>query len=112
MVQDSSEIILVLVACASAEEASTLGQAAVEARWAACASVAGPVQSQYWWQGKIETASETQLTLKTSRSLFAGLAEEIRHRHSYENPEILAIPVVEAAPLYREWLISNLRSTA
>ena len=112
MVQETTELILVLVTCASAEEASAIGRAAVEARWAACASVAGPVRSQYWWQGKIETATETQLILKSSGSLFAGLAEEIRRLHSYENPEILAIPVVEAVPLYRGWLISNLRSTA
>ncbi|MGH9519931.1 MAG: divalent-cation tolerance protein CutA [Terriglobales bacterium] len=111
MVQAADELIVVLVTCGSDEEAAAIARAAVEARWAACASVMGPVQSLYWWQGKLETSRETQLLLKTSLRLFEGLAAEIRRRHTYENPEIIALPVSAAAPLYRDWLSANLRST-
>lgn len=112
MVQEPPELILVFVTCASAAQAAAISQVSVEARLAACATIAGPVQSRYWWQGKVESASETQLLLKTSRALFPALAEQIRRLHSYENPEIVAVPLVEAAPLYRDWLMANLRSTA
>lgn len=109
MVQPTDDLILVLVTCASEDEATAIARAAVELRWAACASMLGPVQSLYWWRGKLESSRETQLLLKTSRPLFAGLANEIRRLHSYENPEIVAVPVTDAAPLYRDWLSANLR---
>lgn len=102
--------ILVFVTCGSREEAEAIGTAALEARLAACASVSGPVESRYWWQGEIETSHEYGLTLKTVRGCFEGLAEEIRRRHSYDTPEIVAVPIEAGHAAYLDWVAANVRS--
>ena len=100
--------IVVLNTCASEEEAGRLSQMLVERRLAACVSVVPGVRSFYRWQGAVASAGEWLLVIKSSRRLFPALAAAIQQAHSYEVPEILALPVLEGSPNYLEWLSSSL----
>ena len=93
----------------SQQEADKICAAVVEARLAACAQVSGPIRSTYWWQGKIERAQEYFLTMKTTRDRFDELARVIRENHSYDVPDIVAVPIVEGTADYLGWISAETR---
>jgi periplasmic divalent cation tolerance protein len=88
----------------SRAEAIELAQAAVEARLAACAQVAGPVASTFWWEDGIERAEEWIVMLKLPAERYAELADFILDRHSYDEPEIIATPIVAGSAGYLDWI--------
>jgi periplasmic divalent cation tolerance protein len=88
----------------SRAEAIELGRASVEARLAACAQVAGPIASTYWWEGGIERAEEWLVLFKTPADRYQELAAFLTERHSYDEPEIVALPIVTGAPAYLSWI--------
>src|SRR5579859_1065734 len=97
--------IVVMVTCGSRAEARKIARAVVEARLAACANVmGGPVQSIYRWKGRVETAKEVLILLKSTRKRFAALEREIRRLHSYDTPEIIALPIVGGSRAYLQWI--------
>ncbi len=100
----SDDLILAQTTCGSQNEAQSLASALVGEHLAACATIGQPLYSIYPWQGRIETETEIPLTLKTTRAKFAALHKRITSLHSYEVPELLATPVVEAGPDYARWL--------
>ena len=100
--------IVVFSTCSSEEEAERLARMLVERRLAACVSVVPGVRSFYRWQGAIECAAEWLLVVKSSRDLFAALSAALAQAHSCEVPEVLALPVVEGAANYLNWLASSL----
>jgi len=102
--------IVVLNTCASAEEAERLARSLVDQRLAACVTVITPVRSFYRWQGAVADAAEWLLVIKTSRPLFARLRAALESTHSYEVPEILALPVIEGSTNYLSWIDSELLS--
>jgi periplasmic divalent cation tolerance protein len=104
--------ILVFTTCGSAEEAAQIARSLVESRLAACVAVTPGIRSVYRWRGAIEESEEWSLTIKSRRDLFAALSAELRRLHGYETPEILAIPVVEGAAEYLQWMDGELRGTA
>ena len=96
--------LLVLVTAGSAEEASSIGDALVRGRLAACVSVVSRVSSVYRWRGEIERADETLLIIKTVASKLDDVTALVKSMHSYEVPEIIALPVVGGNPDYLGWL--------
>jgi periplasmic divalent cation tolerance protein len=100
--------IVVLCTCASEVEAERLARALLEQRLAACVNVLSGIKSFYRWQGNLETATEWLLVIKSSRGLFEELRAALEKAHSYEVPEVIALPVVEGAPNYLHWLGENL----
>ena len=82
----------------SRAEAMDLAREAVESRLAACAQVAGPVASTYWWDDGLERAEEWMLILKLPADRYQELAEFLTQRHSYDEPEIIATPIVAGFP--------------
>jgi len=100
--------IVVLSTCASEEEAEKLAREVVEQRLAACVNVIPRIQSFYRWQGNLESAVECLLIIKSSRDRFDLLRSALEKAHSYEVPEIIALPVVEGAANYLNWLQANL----
>src|SRR5215475_14502359 len=88
----------------SRTEAMELGRAAVEARLAACAQVAGPVASTYWWEGGIERAEEWLVLLKLPATRLRELTNFLTERHSYDEPEIVALPIVAGSPSFLSWV--------
>lgn len=96
--------IVVLSTCDSEEKASELARALVEQRVAACVNIVPGARSIYRWQGKIEDAAEWMLVIKSRRDLFEKLRQAILRMHSYEVPEVIALPVVDGSEAYLEWL--------
>ena len=96
---------IVLVTCSTAAEARRIARAAVEARLAACVNILpGVVQSIYRWKGKVESARERLLLIKTSRKCLAKLRAAVERLHSYDVPEFIAIPIAQGSPAYLAWL--------
>jgi len=91
----------------SREEADKICAAVVWARLAACAQVAGPIRSTYWWKGKIERAEEYFLMMKTTRDKFDAVAQVIRKNHSYDVPDIVAVSLVDGTADYLGWISSE-----
>ena len=103
--------VVVMVTCASRKEAERLARAVVEKKLAACVNVAmAPVKSVYRWKGKIEMAAELPLMMKTTRRKFSELEREIRRLHSYETPEIIALPIVAGSAAYLRWIAESVRA--
>ena len=88
-----------------------LAQAILEKHLAACVNLVPGVESHYWWQGKLETAAEVMLLIKSSAEQFEALAELVRARHSYKCPEIVAVAPEEMSPAYRAWWESACQDT-
>ncbi|TVQ45124.1 MAG: divalent-cation tolerance protein CutA [Gloeocapsa sp. DLM2.Bin57] len=100
---------LILVTAGSETEAETIASALITEHLAACVSV-HPIKSLYRWRGEINSDTEWQLVIKTDLNLFATIAAKITAIHSYEVPEIIAIPIVQGAVPYLDWLGSCLNS--
>jgi len=99
-----AKYIQVVTTIENSEQAQKLGRDLVEKRLAACAQVDGPINSVYWWQGRVEEAQEWRLTLKTVRAHYDRLEEEILRLHPYTTPEILATPIEAGSADYLDWL--------
>ena len=101
------EYIFVLCACRSEAEAEEIASRLVSNRLAACVNISAPVRSVYRWQGKVESAPEWLLTIKTERSRFDDLAAAIQAIHSYELPEIVALPIAAGFAPYLKWITDS-----
>jgi periplasmic divalent cation tolerance protein len=102
--------IVVLSTCGSSEEAEQLAHKLVTERLAACVNVVPQVRSFYRWQGAVTDGTEWLLVIKTSRELFIELRSALESSHSYELPEILALPVIEGSTNYLLWMEGELKS--
>ena len=96
--------LLVLTNCPDAGVAETIASTVVEARLAACVNILPPARSVYRWQGKVESAEEVPLLIKTTQERYAAVEVEIRARHPYELPEIIALPIDRGLPAYLQWV--------
>ena len=98
------EAILVISNLPDRASAEKLAQLLVEQRLAACVNVLAPCTSVYRWQGKVETATEIPVLIKTTRERYPALESAIRAHHPYELPEIIAVSLAGGLPAYLEWL--------
>ncbi|HEX4075620.1 MAG TPA: divalent-cation tolerance protein CutA [Candidatus Acidoferrales bacterium] len=102
--------VVVLVTCGSAREARRIAKAVVERKLAACVNIHDArVESIYRWKGKVESAKEFLLVVKTSRRRFAALQKKIEELHSYDVPEIIALPIVAGSRGYLDWIDETVR---
>jgi periplasmic divalent cation tolerance protein len=108
MSEHSSEAIAVLMTATSGEEAARLADMLVGAHLAACVQILPEMESVYRWQGRIERQAEVLLIAKTTKAKFDDLEREVRALHSYETPEIVAVPLVAGSKPYLEWLSTSL----
>src|SRR5260370_20517087 len=99
-----TEFLQVQTTTDSRAEAVELARAAVAARLAACAQVAGPVASAYWWEGEMERAEEWLVMLKLPADRYSDLSALLTRLHSYDEPEIIATPICAGSPRYLGWL--------
>ena len=100
----SDDAIVVFMTAANGEEATRLAEMLVGAHLAACVQILPEMESVYRWEGKIERQSEVLLIAKTTRGKFDDLEREVRALHSYDTPEIVAVPIVAGSAPYLEWL--------
>jgi periplasmic divalent cation tolerance protein len=104
MMDASDQAILVFMTAANGEEAARLADMLVAAHLAACVQILPEMESVYRWQGKVERQAEILLIAKTTLARFDELEREVRALHSYETPEIVAIPVAAGSGPYLKWL--------
>jgi periplasmic divalent cation tolerance protein len=98
---------IVLTTAGSQEEARKIANALVERRLAACVNIVPHVESIYRWQGKIETAEEWLLLIKTQAELFDRVRNAVKELHSYDLPECLMLEVAAGSPEYLDWIAKN-----
>ncbi len=101
--------IVVLSTCESEEKAGKLARSLVEARLAACVNIVPNVRSIYRWKDEVEEAKEFLLVVKTGRALLDEVRATIERIHSYEVPEIIAVPIVDGSATYLDWLAAGLK---
>ena len=99
--------VVALVTAPDAAAAERLARALVEERLVACAASWPGVTSVYRWQGRVETATEVQLVLKTTSSRIDALVRRVKELHPYEVPEVLVLPVQAGLPAYLHWLVEQ-----
>jgi periplasmic divalent cation tolerance protein len=99
-----NDVIVVLTNAPDEALATKMGAALVEQKLAACVNILGACRSVYRWQGKVETAREVPLLIKTTRARYAEVEAVIRAMHVYEVPEIIVLPVENGLPAYLDWV--------
>jgi periplasmic divalent cation tolerance protein len=103
------EFLQVQTTTDSRAEAMELARVAVEGRLAACAQVAGPMTTTYWWDEGVERAEEWLIMLKLPADRYDQLAAFLTERHSYDEPEIVATPIIEGSESYLSWIRDETR---
>jgi len=98
----------VLTTIDSEQAAERISAALVERRLAACVQVVGPIASTYRWQGEVERAREWMCVAKTTAARYPEVEAAIRELHSYEEPEVVATPIVAGSPGYLGWISESL----
>jgi periplasmic divalent cation tolerance protein len=96
--------ILVLITAKDKSQATKIAQALVKERQAACVNILPGVRSLFWWQGKVDAASEVLMLVKTQKKCFKRVVAIVKKLHSYQVPEIIALPIVAGERAYLEWL--------
>ena len=109
-VENASAYCLVMVTVSSEAEGEKIAMALLNEKLAACISIT-PINSFYTWSGKINQDREWQLSIKTRFSLFEKLANKIEALHSYDVPEIVALPLLAGSSAYLNWIEENTRTT-
>lgn len=104
------EFLLVLTTSDSHERLRQIGRQLVEQRLAACIQVSGPIESQYWWEGKVATSTEWVCAAKTTQAAWPRVREAILKMHNYETPEIVALPIWDGSPSYLRWIAESVSS--
>ncbi|MGD6809366.1 MAG: divalent-cation tolerance protein CutA [Candidatus Bathyarchaeia archaeon] len=99
-----TSFIMVYVTTSSKAEAEKIAQTLLRERLIACANIVGPVWSHFHWNEKIDSAEEYLMIMKTCADLFSVLEGRVRGLHSYEVPEIVAVPVVDGSKGYLDWM--------
>ena len=110
MKKSPAQILVVLVAVDNQKEAVRIGERMVNARLAACANIITGVQSIYHWKGKVVKAKEVLLILKSTRPRYRALERAIKTMHTYETPEIIALPVKDGFEQYIGWVCNETHS--
>jgi periplasmic divalent cation tolerance protein len=108
--QEANDVaITVMMTAGTREEATRLAEMIVGARLAACVQILPGIESVYYWQGEVRREPEILLLAKTTESRFALLEHEVRALHSYDTPEIIALPITGASAPYLEWLTGTIK---
>lgn len=102
-----TDCIVVFVTAGSESEAETLARVLVEERLAACVNIVGPMRSIYRWEGKLIDDQEWLLVIKTQAERFSAVETRVKALHSYQVPEVIALPILAGAEDYLRWLRSE-----
>jgi periplasmic divalent cation tolerance protein len=106
------EPLVVLVAAGGIDEALQIGGALVEERLAACVNIVPQVRSIYRWEGRVEQSDEVLLIIKTARHMLDRVIARVQALHSYQVPEIIALPLQGGAAAYLDWLAAEVGAPA
>lgn len=101
-------VIAVFVTVPS-DKADTLAKMLVKKRVCACVNIVSGVASYFWWEGKIDSAQESLLMIKTTREKFQNLKEVVEENHPYSVPEIIALDINQINDKYKKWLVGEVK---
>ena len=101
---EESGYVVLFITTATADEAQQISKVLLERRKAACVNIVPRISSHFWWQGKLDSAQENLLIVKTKASLLNELTRLVKEIHSYDTPEIIALPIVGGNQDYIEWV--------
>ena len=104
MSDDTREEIVCFITAPNEDEAAKIARSLVEAKLAACVNMVKNIRSIYSWQGNIEDDAEVLMIAKTRRGLFNELSTTVKNLHSYDVPEVIALPIVDGSEDYLNWL--------
>ena len=107
----SARTVVVLVNAASEEQALLIANALVSERLAACANIVSPIRSIYRWKDEVQNDTEHLMIIKTRANLVAKLEQRVKQLHSYEVPEVIALPIVAGAKHYLDWIFESTTAT-
>jgi len=105
-----TQYIIILITAKDKKEAQKIARGLLEAKLIACANIVQGVQSLFWWQGKIDSSKEILLVLKTKKILFKRISAKVKSLHSYQTPEIIALPITDGSEDYLKWIDKSLSS--
>jgi len=98
------EYIVVFITASGQDEAKKIGSTLVSNKLTACSNIISSIQSIFFWKGKVCNENEVLLMLKSTRHNFSEIVTEVKKIHSYETPEIIALPIVEGSQDYLQWI--------
>jgi len=101
--------IAIFVTCPSMKEAEAIADALLSERIVACANIISGVRSNFWWKGRIDSADETLLVLKTTKKNFTKAEKAVKRLHSYDVPEIIALPIAAGSRAYLDWIDKSVK---
>ena len=99
-----SNYIVIYITTGSINEAKKIGRTLVEEKLVACSNIISPIRSIYSWQGEICDDKEALMVLKTRKTLFKQIVNRVEDLHSYDVPEIIAMPIIEGSTKYLSWI--------
>ena len=105
-----SKYIVILITSPSNEESQRIAELLLSQRQAACVNIISGVESRFWWQGKLESARESLLVIKTESSHLEEIITAVKQVHSYEVPEIIALPVIGGNADYLDWIQNEVKN--
>jgi periplasmic divalent cation tolerance protein len=101
---DKSAHIVVLITTETDSEARKIADVLLDQKKAACVNIVPRVDSRFWWEGKIDSAQESLLIVKTKASLLDEVVDLVKQNHSYSVPEVIALPIIGGNPDYLKWI--------
>jgi periplasmic divalent cation tolerance protein len=107
--QKNKAFVLAYVTTKDVEQAEAIGRALLELHLVACINIINGMQSMYWWEGKLESAREVVLILKTEERFVDEIIAEVKRLHTYDCPCVIILPIRGGNPEYLQWLESSLK---
>ncbi len=101
--------IVVLVTTKDTKQGQKIADGLLQDKLIACANIVADVRSLFWWQGKIDSSKEALLVLKTRKALFKKVIAKVKALHSYQVPEIIALPIAAGSSDYLKWINASVR---
>ena len=101
--------VIIFITASNKKEAGRIAQGLIKKRLAACVNIAGDIKSLFRWKGKIDKAREVLLIVKSKKTNFKKIAGFVRSVHSYQVPEIIAVPIIAGDKPYLEWINAAVR---
>ncbi len=101
------EVSILFVTAGKAEEASKIARTLVAEKLVACVNLVSQIQSIYWWKGEVREDAELLLIMKTRSELVEAVQKRVKELHSYEVPEIIAMPIAQGLPAYLSWIVES-----
>jgi len=108
---DEGMYLAVLVTCPEGS-AERIAEEVLKLRLAACVNIVGKVRSRYWWKGRLDSADESLLLIKTRSELFGRLEQTVKRIHPYEVPEIIGVRIERGSKDYLDWMLKETTPTA